>query len=510
VPEVTRALGIVVAALLAAAAGRAAASEVEWFPASTDAHIESAFAQSRAENKPVLLYWGAKWCPPCNQLKATLFNRQDFVERTRGFIAVNIDGDSPGAQKLGARFKVVGYPTLILFNVAGAELTRVPGEVDAAQVMQVLQLGLAGGRPVKTVLAEARSGGKLTAGEWSMLAFYSWETDEDQVAAAAERFRVLSTLANACPAGESKTRLRLKALAAQEGKGAADAASRREVLALLADPAAARAQMDVLTGSAAEIVRALEPKAGGSRSQLVKAFDSALVRLEADATLSRADRLGALVARVDLARIDQPKDSPQPKVSTALRDEARRHAARADKEITDGYERQAVITGAGYLLGRAGLWKESDDLLKSNLAKSHSPYYLMSQLADNARKRGHKEQALQWYAEAFNKSEGPATRLQWGASYLGALVDLAPGDAARIEKTASQILGEAVAQPAAFHQRGARSVKRVGDKLAAWSKGGAHANVMKRLRAQFEPACGKATAADGQRAACDAVLKPAA
>jgi len=506
---VIRSLGIVLA-VLAAAFGRAAASEVAWFPASTDAHIESAFAQSRAERKPLLLYWGAKWCPPCNQLKATLFNRQDFVERSRGFIAVNIDGDAPGAQKLGARFKVVGYPTLILFNAAGTELTRLPGEADAAQVMQVLQLGLAGGRPVKTVLAEARSGGKLAAGEWSMLAFYSWETDEDQVAAAAERARVLATLANACPAGEAKTRLQLKALAAQDAKAGADPAARREVIALLADPAAARAQMDVLAGSAAEIVRALDPRAGASRTQLVKAFDAALSRLEADATLSRADRLGALVARVDLARIDQPKDSAQPKVPTALREEARRHAARADREITDDYERQAVITGAGYVLARAGLWKESDDLLKSNLSKSHSPYYLMSQLADNARKRGNKEQALHWYAEAFNKSEGAATRLQWGASYVGALVDLAPGDAPRIEKAASQILSEAAAQPAAFHQRGARSVKRVGDKLAAWSRGGAHAAVMKRLRAQFEPACSQVAAADGQRAACEAVLKPAA
>ena len=46
------------------------------------------------------------------------------------------------------------------------------------------------------------------------------------------------------------------------------------------------------------------------------------------------------------------------------------------------------------------------------------------------------EGPLRWYRQAFDTSEGPATRLQWGASYLVALVDLAPGDAARIEKTA--------------------------------------------------------------------------
>ena len=62
------------------------------------------------------------------------------------------------------------------------------------------------------------------------------------------------------------------------------------------------------------------------------------------------------------------------------------------------------------------------ELEQANLAKSHSPYYLMSQLGGNARKLGRNDEALSWYAQAFEKSEGPATRLQWGAGYFGALV----------------------------------------------------------------------------------------
>ena len=34
------------------------------------------------------------------------------------------------------------------------------------------------------------------------------------------------------------------------------------------------------------------------------------------------------------------------------------------------------------------------------------------------------EEALRWYEQAFEKSEGPATRLQWGSGYLSALVEL--------------------------------------------------------------------------------------
>src|SRR5256885_835999 len=72
--------------------------------------VDGAFVQAKADHKPLFLYWGAVWCPPCNQVKATLFNRQDFIDRSSHFIPVYIDGDSPGAQKLGERFKVVGYP----------------------------------------------------------------------------------------------------------------------------------------------------------------------------------------------------------------------------------------------------------------------------------------------------------------------------------------------------------------------------------------------------------------
>jgi thioredoxin-like negative regulator of GroEL len=492
------------------------AAGIAWKNASNDADVDAAFAQAKAETKPVFVYWGAKWCPPCNQVKATLFNRQDFIERSRAFVPVYVDGDSPGAQKLGARFKVSGYPTMVLFTPQGAELTRLPGEVEAERYTQVLTLGMNAQKPVKEVLAQARTGGAgLTANDWRLLAFYSWDTDQQQLVPKDGVPALLKQLADACPADQTEiaTRLRLKALAAVDDKAPAkpDPAAQATLLKVLADAAAARPYMDVLTNYATDITRALGAKGTPQRAELLAAFDGALKRFEADTTLSRADRMGALIAQVDLATIDAPRDAKaKPTLPAALLADIREQTARADREITDGYERQAVITAAAYLLEKAGLGAESDTLLKANLAKSHSPYYLMSELASNAKARGDKAEALNWYEQAFDKSEGPATRLQWGSSYINALVELGPTEEARIEKAASQLFAEAAKQPDAFYERSGRSLQRVGSKLQAWNKGGAHSAAMKRLQAQLDGVCNALDANDPKRANCAALLKPAA
>jgi hypothetical protein len=347
-----------------------------------------------------------------------------------------------------------------------------------------------------------------------MLAWYGWDIDEAQLVPASERPALLAQLSRACPPTEPQaaTRLLLKALAeSDDGKGIKpDAALRQRVRKLLADPVAARGQMDVVVNYAADITKALAPEAGSDRQAMATAFDAALQRLEADASLSRSDRLGALISRVALARIDQPAQARQPTLPDALVQRVRAHVARDDQQITDGYERQAVVTAGAYALGEAGLWAESEALLKANLARSHSPYYLMSQLGSNARKLGQTEDALRWYALAYEKSEGPATRLQWGSSYFSALVDLAPQDAARIEQVARQLFAEAANDRAAFHERSARSLQRVGRKLDAWNQGPQQAAVLQRLHdgpQGLAAVCGKLAAADPQRATCEAIAQ---
>jgi thiol-disulfide isomerase/thioredoxin len=494
-------------------------TNLPWLSAASEAEIDAAFAQAARLKRPVLMYWGASWCPPCNQLKATLFNRQEFANLARQFVAVHVDGDRPGAQRVSSRFKVSGYPTVVLFTPDRQEITRLPGEVDAPQLLAVLQGGLNGGRPAQAVLADALGGRPLRAADWRLLAYYSWETSEAQLVPKAETAPTLARLATAHAAvpgadADTSTRLWLKALAASDDAPAAkalkpDAALRQRLHQVLGSPSAVRTHMDLVGGSAPELVRVLEPETGAARDALVAQFDAVLQRLQADATLSRNDRMAALYNRVMLARLALPKDAVQVQLAPALLADVRQMVGAADRDIRDGHERQAVITFGAAVLARAGLWSESEALLKDNLAKSHSPYYLMSQLAGNYRRLGRNAEALQWYGQSYAQAVGPATRVQWGAAYVNALIDLVPAETARIEKAAAALLAEAGKDNAAFEGRSARSYQRVAARLAAWNADGSRAAVLARLQRQLEGVCARVDGADGQQATCRGLLKPA-
>jgi len=477
------------------------------------ANIDALFAQAKAANKPVFLYWGAVWCPPCNQIKATVFNRQDFIERSKLFVPVYLDGDTPGAQKLGARFKVRGYPTMILFRPDGTELTRLPGEIDAATYVEVLGLGLSASSSVKDSLGAALAAGSagVSPEAWRLLAYYSWDQDEAQLVPPKERAATLQKLALACPAAQSEaaSRLALKAIvaAAQDKTALPDVGGALlRTRQILDDAILARANFDLLVNYSAELLAALTTAGSAERSALAASWNTVLDKFTADLTLSKADRLSAVSAKLALAKLDQPKDA-KPPLSAALLTQVRDAAIKADQATTNTYERQALIPNAADLLSEAGLLDESDALLKAELPKAVSPYYHMLVLAANARARGDKAAALDWAEKAWGESKGPATRLQWGSGYVNRLIELSPQDVARIEKAASGVLSELEAVPETFYERNRRGLEKMGQRLNAWNSRGEHAGVATKLATQLEAVCAKLPPKDETRAACARIFK---
>ena len=485
---------------------------IDWFAGD----VEAAFAAAKSSNKPIFLYWGAEWCPPCAQIKSTIFNKREFQERSRLFVPVYLDGDTPSAQRHGERFGVVGYPTMILFRPDGTEITRLPGGVDVARYAKILDVALADARPVTEILAAAASGGDVTPNDWRLLAYYSWGSDNGRILPVAEQASTFRRLSDRCPPELQPECARLYfeylgAMTSGEGgpiSGLDRATARRQLLDLLQSASVGRANVDNLLYGAKVVIEALSDVGTPERAQLTNAWRAALDRLEADgdAPLSGPEQLNVVRARMLLARLDAPEAALPP----ALLDEARATVARIDAATTDAYARQAAINSAAGLYWEAGLDEDANRLLVAELEKSKSPYYFMLDLAELAQKAGREEEAVDWLARAYAGAQGPATRFQWGYNYMLGLLEMTPDDAARIQQAGLDVLGELDGAPDAFYQRTRMRLEQLSAKLLEWGTGTERAQVIEQLRRRTAEICRGLPPGDEGRGNCEGFLRPVA
>jgi hypothetical protein len=489
---------------------------IDWFQGDVDA----AFAAAKAAPKPLFLYWGAEWCPPCAQVKAAIFSRREFQERSRLFVPVYLDGDLPSAQKQAERFGVVGYPTMILFRPDGTEITRLPGRVDMERYAKILDVALADSRPVTDILAAATAGRELTRNDWQLLAYYDWPTDNGRAVPEAERLGTFRILSQRCPVDMRPECARLHfeylraATAASSGgkspfTGLDRAIARKQTIELLGSPAVDFANVDSLLYESADAIGLLSDAGSPERLELTTAWSAALDRIGAaqgtDA-LSAADQIKLLRARVMLVQLDAP-DAPLP---PALTRQIHESVARVDAQVTEPYARQTAINAAANLYLTAGMGEDGNRLLVAELGKTQSPYYFMLTLAEFAEKSGHKDEAVQWLAKAYAGAKGPATRFQWGYDYLVGLLEMTPDDVKTIESTGLQVIGELDGAPDAFYQRTRVRLDQLSAKLLDWGRTGDRARVVEKLRQRTAEVCAGLPEGDAGRTNCERFLKGAA
>lgn len=105
------------------------AAHAEAIPVGVDpeATVAEARALATAEDRLVLLDFGAIWCPPCNQLAAELLHADPPAESLDAWAIAGIDADDQRSWTLKDRYAVGGYPTLVATAPDGTELDRLVG-----------------------------------------------------------------------------------------------------------------------------------------------------------------------------------------------------------------------------------------------------------------------------------------------------------------------------------------------------------------------------------------------
>ncbi len=88
---------------------------------------EAAFARAAAEARPLLIDFGAAWCPPCQVMAAEVFEDPDNAADLDRFVVLMIDADHPASWVHKDRYGVGSYPTVVAASPTGEELGRHVG-----------------------------------------------------------------------------------------------------------------------------------------------------------------------------------------------------------------------------------------------------------------------------------------------------------------------------------------------------------------------------------------------
>jgi len=106
-----------------------------WF----DGGFDDALQQARASSKLVFIDFFTTWCPPCKKLNRETFPDPAVKAELAKMVALKIDAESPVGQPLAQRYKVTGYPTLLVLDPQGREVGRIVGFKEPAVLVGLIQ-----------------------------------------------------------------------------------------------------------------------------------------------------------------------------------------------------------------------------------------------------------------------------------------------------------------------------------------------------------------------------------
>ncbi len=466
--------------------------DIAWF----DGSLQGAFIVAKRENRPVLLYWGAEWCPFCHTLKSKVFSRPDFIAKSHLFLPVYLDGDDDGAQKWGERFGIQGYPTLIVLDPDQHEIIRLGAGRDVAQYAALLDTALEDVQPVDQLLQAAAAG----------------------YGPRAER---LAAAVGQCPADLTLERASLTIYAAYYAANAQaaqlDAATPTpsaqmmtltdQVAAILADRALAVASADALQNLDEPFFKQVSVRGAKFATALRDSYVAVMDAAATDARYVEADQLGFIDAKL---RALKALGGPKYKLPADLLSAANRRIDAALDAEQNPYVRSGLVNAALNILEDSGDYPKAYQIAKAEMSRSSTPYYYEADLAEVAEKLGQKDEAVSLLDQAYRDSQGAATRFQWGQLYVSGLLRMTPADTSRIEQASTAVLSE-LDGPDRIYRRARVRLERLDRELRAWNQAsnGQHGDVLETLRARMQQICVKIPDGEPARASCDAFLKSA-
>jgi thiol:disulfide interchange protein len=101
--------------------------------------LDTALTEAQAQQRPVLLVFGATWCPPCKKMKREVWPDAKVAEAVAtGFVPVYVDVDDQAQAKVTAEYRVNSIPAVLVLDSTGT-VNRQSSSMSISQTLAFLK-----------------------------------------------------------------------------------------------------------------------------------------------------------------------------------------------------------------------------------------------------------------------------------------------------------------------------------------------------------------------------------
>lgn len=140
-----------------------------------------ALATATAENKMVFIDCYTQWCGPCRMMAAQVFPQKevgDFINPR--FVSMKLDMENGEGPELNKTFKVKAYPTFLILDSSGCEISRFEGFMQAGDLITKINGAIDSGKSPAELQERYASGDRDKAFLCDYVAMLSAEQRYDE------------------------------------------------------------------------------------------------------------------------------------------------------------------------------------------------------------------------------------------------------------------------------------------------------------------------------------------
>jgi thiol:disulfide interchange protein len=95
--------------------------------------VAAAVADGAREKKPVLLYFTASWCGPCQRMKGATWSDAEVEAKLKGYVPVKVDIDRERAT--AESYQIDAVPTFVVLDAQGNTTKRATSFMPADEFL---------------------------------------------------------------------------------------------------------------------------------------------------------------------------------------------------------------------------------------------------------------------------------------------------------------------------------------------------------------------------------------